>query len=370
MGNPRRRLTQEEWNAILELRAEGKITNKPICVEDVRSDAELVKLRGKLKDMRKKYSIALTENDALNKKQKILDNIGAIKNSSNVLHIGKPSNKRGGSESVAIAVASDWHIGETVIGANINGVNDFNNEVAERRVKAFFTKTLELVEIMRSATRVNHLVVALLGDLISGYIHEELLEESYFSPHESIDWLYIAVKDGIEYLLKYGGFKQITIPCCYGNHGRSTAKKRFASASKNSFEVTLYKELARRYDKHKIVKFQVSPGYSLFQRYFDRYTIRYHHGDYMRFGGGVGGISIPINKGITKMNQKKHADIDVFGHFHQFKDGGHWVCNGSLIGYNAFAESINASYEPPRQLFFTIERDRGKTFTAPIFLDE
>lgn len=56
--------------------------------------------------------------------------------------------------------------------------------------------------------------------------------------------------------------------------------------------------------------------------------------------------------------------------FHQLLDGGNFLVNGSMIGYNAFALSIKASAERPAQRFCLIDRDRGKTITAPILFDK
>ena len=54
----------------------------------------------------------------------------------------------------------------------------------------------------------------------------------------------------------------------------------------------------------------------------------------------------------------------------QFFDGGNFISNGSLIGYNAFAVKIGASYEPPRQAFCLIDSKRGKTGVFPIFVED
>ena len=102
--------------------------------------------------------------------------------------------------------------------------------------------------------------------------------------------------------------------------------------------------------------------------YLDIYdtTIRFHHGHAVKYGGGVGGIYIPVNKAIAQWNKGRRADLDVFGHFHQLRDGGNFLCNGSLVGYNAFALSIKADYEPPKQALFLIDKKRGRTCTWPI----
>lgn len=93
------------------------------------------------------------------------------------------------------------------------------------------------------------------------------------------------------------------------------------------------------------------------------------HGHAIRYGGGVGGIYIPINKAIAQWDKSERADLTVFGHFHQQRDGGNFICNGSLIGYSSFAQSIKADFEKPKQCLFLIDSKRGKTCTWPILVD-
>jgi hypothetical protein len=46
------------------------------------------------------------------------------------------------------------------------------------------------------------------------------------------------------------------------------------------------------------------------------------------------------------------------------------VTNGSLIGFNPFAVSIGAKYEPPQQAFFLVDSKRGKTASYPIWVED
>lgn len=73
---------------------------------------------------------------------------------------------------------------------------------------------------------------------------------------------------------------------------------------------------------------------------------------------------------ISQWTKAKQADLDVFGHFHQFKDGGNFICNGSLIGYNAYAVSIKADFEQPVQAFFMMNNQGRKIMVTPIFLEK
>jgi hypothetical protein len=144
---------------------------------------------------------------------------------------------------------------------------------------------------------------------------------------------------------------------------------KISKAAANSYEQFMYYSLASYYASNPQVEFLINDSYHTYMNVYN-YRLRFHHGDYIRYRGGVGGPTIPINKAIAQWNKSKKADIDLFGHFHQFIDGGDFIVNGSLIGYNAFAMSIKATYEEPKQIFFLIEKSRGKTSVSPIFLSD
>ena len=78
-------------------------------------------------------------------------------------------------------------------------------------------------------------------------------------------------------------------------------------------------------------------------------AIKTHHHDELKYQGGVGGLGIPLLKRVPAWDLVKRADVHCIGHWHQLLDYGRAVVNGSLIGYNAFAQSIGASPEPPQQ---------------------
>jgi hypothetical protein len=129
----------------------------------------------------------------------------------------------------------------------------------------------------------------------------------------------------------------------------------------------MYHHLAAYFRNEPRVTFIIPDGpHSYLTVYND--TIRFQHGHMVKYGGGVGGIYIPVHKAIAQWNQAKAATLDVFGHFHQSRDGGNFICNGSLIGYNSFALSIKASYERPKQTLFLLDSKYGRTFTCPILL--
>ena len=137
----------------------------------------------------------------------------------------------------------------------------------------------------------------------------------------------------------------------------------------NSLEYVLYHSLAHDFKGNDRITFVIPTSY---HSYIDigGITVRFHHGHSLKFNGGIGGITISVNKAIAQWNKVQHADLDVFGHFHSLKDGGNWICNGSVVGWNTYANFIKADYEKPKQAFFLIDHKRKeKTVTCPVFVD-
>ena len=270
------------------------------------------------------------------------------------------------AEAVAITMASDWHVEETISPESTNGLNEFSLKIAKARIEKFFATIARLTDIERNGAKIDDLVLWLGGDLMTGMIHEELAESNSQTPTQTILWLQDRLLDGIATLKPH--FKRILIPTSYGNHGRTTVKPRHATAAAHSYEWLLYKILEGRTAKDSQVEWQIADSYFNFLTIYDR-RLRLHHGDGLKFQGGVGGLTVPTEKAIAQWNKSPNrADLDLFGHWHTFQQSRTWLCNGSLVGYNAYALSIKASYEPPAQTYFLLDKKRGRTMTAPILL--
>ena len=271
------------------------------------------------------------------------------------------------NEATAVAVLSDVHFAETVESDNVNGKNEYSPKVAKERLEKFFISLVKLTNIFSKESKIDNLILAILGDLINGQLREEAMENNSMRPMDEMLSIKEVISSGIKYLIDNTKLNLI-IPCHSGNHARTTKKIHISTESGNSLEYVLYHSLAHDFMGNKRVKFIIPTSYHSFIDVGD-ITIRFSHGHAMRYAGGVGGIYISVNKAIAQWNKVQHADIDVFGHFHQMRDGGNFICNGSVIGWNEFANFIKADYEKPKQAFFLIDHKRKeKTVTCPIFL--
>src|SRR5579885_2214101 len=70
--------------------------------------------------------------------------------------------------------ASDWHWGEVVDPKQINGVNEYNIAIAQKRARNMIETTVDLLKNRFSNPTYPGIVFALGGDMVSGDIHEEL----------------------------------------------------------------------------------------------------------------------------------------------------------------------------------------------------
>jgi len=271
------------------------------------------------------------------------------------------------SEATAIIVASDWHYEEQIKPSYVSGLNQYNLEIADQRINRFFQNALRLINICKQDIEIDNIVLALLGDFISGNIHDENLETGQLRPIDAAFAVQGKLMSGIKFLLEKTKC-DIIVPCSVGNHSKITEKIHVSTETGNSLEGLMYHNMAMYFEDEPRVKFVISESYHTYLTIYNR-TLRLHHGHAIRYNGGIGGIYIPVSKAIAQWNKAKFADLDVFGHWHQQRDGGNFITNGSLIGYNAYALRIKADYEEPKQAFFLIDKDRGKTIVAPILVD-
>lgn len=362
---PRKTLSSQ-YNKALD---KGYVSGAPMLSpeQEIGLDSKLKTVAREKRDLQKKYEELLKlfedQSGQINTIELFSKNIDLIQHEKiKIAAEGKPS------ESTAIILCSDLHYEETVDPRTVDGLNEYNITIAKERFNKVFQNGLKLVEMCRSKSNINNLVLWLGGDFINGYIHPEFIENNGMSPIEASIAVYKLCVSAIDFLVENGKFEKITVVTSVGNHSRTTEKSRIATCVENNFEWLIYNFLVSHYEKSEVVQFKLSRGYFNYLEVYG-YLIRFHHGDYVRYAGGVGGIGIPLNKAIHMWNEAKSVYLDVLGHWHQHLCGKNYIVNGSIIGYNAYAQSIKASFEKPQQTFFLMHPRYGKTICCPIFVE-
>jgi hypothetical protein len=278
--------------------------------------------------------------------------------------------KKGRSPSTIILALCDWHAEENIDPAVVNGQNQFDLDVCRRRVSNTFSKFLLMLDFVRGYTDVTECLVWLGGDLINGYIHEEMEESNNLTPVEAQQFIMDLVCPGLESIQREGGFPSVGVVTNVGNHGRTTRRKRVATGYGTNWEQSAYLTMERVYRQDPRFAFKIERGtHNLVD--IQGHAVRFHHGDAIRYQGGVGGLTIPMHKAISQWNKSlRPAKYDIFGHWHQYMDMWHFTSCGCLVGYNAYAIEIKAEYQPPTQTFIVINKDRGKILAEKIFCEE
>lgn len=277
-------------------------------------------------------------------------------------------------EATAVLLYSDLHVEETVVAATVNGENEFNVAISRERNTSLAVGALWMLESIRSQQKasgfkVRDMIFAIIGDLITNSIHDDSMESNELGPAEALIEAKTQAIYMINALLTDPELERIHIPCCHGNHDRMTKLIRHGTKAANSLALILYADLAQHYASEPRVTFQIAAGSMEYVNVYG-HDIRFTHGDDVRYGGGIGGLTIPLRKKILAWNNTRFADITNIGHFHQVMSDRNFVVNGSMIGYNAYAQAIGASWEPPAQAFYLLDKRHGKRLFTPLFVEK
>jgi len=312
------------------------------------------------------------ENKELKKRQSFLEGIN-INEVESFDRFTIQSNNKLKEEVIAISTISDVHIEEPVVKSIVNGLNEYNLAIAEQRITLYFKRLMYMVnQARRAGYRVDNLVLGLLGDFITGYIHEELEEVNELTPVQATLFVQNLLVKGIKFLSENGKFNKITIPCVPGNHGRTTKKKRYTSGYKNSYEWLMYNNIRNLFNEiggYDNVEFIIPESEFIYLDLFG-YMNKFSHGDHFHYQGGIGGLEVPLKKWILRENAVIKTDISWIAHWHQYIVLNKVRVNGSLIGYNSYARAFGFEPEPPKMQFQLLDKKRGFTLNNPIILTD
>lgn len=280
-----------------------------------------------------------------------------------------PEEAYSGGDAAAIFVLTDWHYEEQVDPSTVNNLNAFSPEIAKKRLECVTQRFLTLLDSVRSLSNIKQIVIPVLGDLITGHLHDDQKESNHMFPTEALLEVRDQLHAVIDTVAKESGIQEIDIYTSNGNHGRTVPKPRVSTAYKTSYEWLLYRWMEKDY-RNSHIRWHVSNSYFNMAHVCGK-TLRFHHGDSIKYNGGVGGITIPVLKAIRNWDDGLKSDLDFFGHWHQFMWHPKFVACNCLIGYSAYAQMrVKAPFSLPSQTFAVIDRDRpGAVDVREIYCD-
>lgn len=272
---------------------------------------------------------------------------------------------------VATLFLSDLHWGEVVFPTQVNGVNEYNLEIAEKRLYSVVEHAVDLVKNHVNNSGYPGIIVFLGGDMVSGNIHQELKETN----EQPIMPVVLHLGERLVQCLRtladeFGNVHGVGV---YGNHGRNTLKPSAKHSAFESFDWLIYQLVRWKLQDDKRFTWNIPDGSDAFQEvYGHRYLLT--HGDQFRGGDGVIGALGPIIRGDHK-KRSRNGQIDMeydtlcCGHWHQLVQMQRVIVNGSLKGYDEYAYKGNFPYEPPRQALWMTHPELGITFSMPVYAE-
>jgi len=238
-----------------------------------------------------------------------------------------------GMTGIPVLFLSDIHFDEVVNPAEVEGVNEYNREIAVRRIQNTFQTAIDLCQNYFHKPKYEGVVCALGGDLLSGQIHEELAESNEYPILQSAVDLTELLCQGIMALAD--SFGKVFVPGVVGNHGRLHKKPRAKGRVKNNFEWLIYHNIARHFAGDERVTFCIPDSADLTFTVYNK-TFLLTHGDQFRGGSGISGVFSPLMIGHARKQKRQQAvkkpfDIMMMGHWHQYIHTETLIVNGCFI---------------------------------------
>jgi hypothetical protein len=282
---------------------------------------------------------------------------------------------RKGNAGTPTLLLSDLHWGEVVDPEQVFGLNEYNLEIARRRLERVVERTVDLCRHHVVNDGTPGLCLPLGGDMVSGAIHEELSFTDELPPAACVKDLADHLAAAISYFLDE--FEWLYIPCVTGNHGRTTRKVWSKHRAFTSWDWMLYTMLEREFKDDERVQFEVSQSTDvLYELAGTRYLLT--HGDKLagvRGGNGIIGAIGPISRGTVKKRAQSAAvgrgfDVCIMGHWHQHIVLRDKVVNNTLKGVDEWSLQQGYNYSPPSQAIWWTHPKRGVTLSAEVFADD
>jgi hypothetical protein len=286
-----------------------------------------------------------------------------------------PTKKGEQNVGIPVFVFSDTHYGEVVNDAEVYGYNKYNVTIQEMRTKRFAEGAIKVTRDYLSGSkklRLDGCVLMIGGDLVSGGIHQELLQTDEMTAMEaSVHFAPLVAAVVLMLLEEFGAVHVMSVP---GNHDRLYKKIPSKKNAQNAASWVFTHMVKMALGEEREITWDISPSRDA---YFKIYNTAFAltHGDQFRGGDGQVGAIGPVKRGQLRKSARDHAmgldnDIMVLGHFHQWLSapGQGLIMNGSLKGYDEYAFGLNLMPELAQQALFVVTPEYGVTFQAPIIV--
>mgnify|MGYP003423085751 CR=1 FL=1 len=267
----------------------------------------------------------------------------------------------------AVALFSDVHIESKVNSDSVLGLNEYDLDIAKKRIENYFKGLSACIE----KDEVETLYFCIIGDIIDGWLREEAMQENQMSPIQAVLYAQSLICSGLAYLRNSHPKTKVLVVCTVGNHSRSS-KKMQSNSFKLSYEWMLFKNIEQFAQAANLnMNFIIPESEIALVQAPDGKRFIITHGHQIKSSGNatVCGIYPSLQRLAMKWDRTFHQDKMYIGHFHSCINIPTAMVNGSIIGYNAFAMSNGFPYERPCQAYDLYDHKLGNILSRKIYCD-
>ena len=353
------RTTVRRWHDRGLLYSEGQDNGVTTDNERIRLDKRISTYKAEATHWKKLYEKTIQQTA---KNELVEDAIKDFTPAFEAVKIPKPTfEPKTETPQIMITPLSDTHIGDRVEEDQMGGLNEYNIDIFNKRLFGWANTVLQLVELRRNFAPVNELVIPMLGDMISGDIHDELARTNVDNCMGQMIRGANLIAQALMFLAPH--FSKIRVPCVVGNHGRMTRKPPMKDKYMD-WDYMMYQWMAAFCRDQKNIEFQIPKSFVGSFEVHDR-TILILHGDMVPGAGTGTSIMNSITKmrsvfeygrtaALQKLGIPEHIDSVMMGHFHRIDEydigtGEIHIC-GTMKGGDEFALQRLQVFTPPKHI--------------------
>lgn len=360
-------------------RKEGKADQD--IIESVKSDSKIIALQDELRILRRKYRELLRSNKSFDE---IVCAIKEYVQSWEPVFIPPPKKRHFEAPyDIALLLLSDLHIDEVVSREETWGLAEYDFNIFCQRLQYLSDKIWHILFECMAEYQINELIVACLGDFVSGAIHDELLESASMSVVEqALNGAYVLAQFLREQAQR---FQKVRVYTVSGNHGRLTKTKRYKRRYAD-WDRVLYETAGMILKDQRNVEFKFSSApFALFEANSAKFLME--HGDAVRTWMSMPWYGIErertrkkeLLENITEVWDSRSKSIGMFhymllGHFHQCAQmdtpRGEVLINGSMVGGSEYSIGKIGVAHRPTQLLVGVNSKGLISFRYPLRLDD
>lgn len=272
---------------------------------------------------------------------------------------------------VPVVCLSDIHIGEVVDAGDVGFGDEYNTPLAHEYADKVINDFIGICK-KNMNYKYDGVVLILGGDIISGNNMHNMDETNDRTALEQVIEGGNLIIRAINAL--YKAFGKVFVPAVTGNHDRLDGSRytRTKQRTENSLGMMVYYYVQQHFADNKDVSIVTDKSDEiLFSINGHRFNLQ--HGDTIKGGGGIGGITVPILRARAKkltaaVAVNKAFDTLIIGHFHQSLSLSGLIVMNSLKIYDEYSKSLGFAYSRPGATSFFVNEHGEIIFSTDIII--